>query len=130
MNCKLVANKDLIILGCKQIVFKACVFKQPFLRCSSIPLMTILSPHTLISTAVFSSGFLDFNILFPIGMRLLLRALSFIYSIPHNFTWQVFLVCFICNSFYVQGVQEKWWFFTIHCNPSLAHIALRDVQSS
>ena len=30
----------------------------------------------------------------------------------------------------VQGVQEKlWFFFTIHCNPSLAFIAVRDLQS-
>ena len=30
----------------------------------------------------------------------------------------------------LQGVQEKLCFFTIHCNPSLAYIALRDLQSS
>ena len=30
----------------------------------------------------------------------------------------------------VQGVQEKLCFFTIHCNPSLAYIAIRDLQSS
>ena len=31
----------------------------------------------------------------------------------------------------VQGVQEKLCFFgTIHCNPSLAYIAVRDLQSS
>ena len=31
---------------------------------------------------------------------------------------------------YVQGVQEKNCFFTIHCNPSLAFIAVRDLRSS
>ena len=30
----------------------------------------------------------------------------------------------------VQGVQEKLCFFTIHCNPSLAYIAVRDLQRS
>ena len=30
----------------------------------------------------------------------------------------------------IQGVQEKLCLFTIHCNPSLAHIAVRDFQSS
>ena len=30
----------------------------------------------------------------------------------------------------VQGVQEKCCFFTIHCNPSLAYIAVRDLQTS
>ena len=30
----------------------------------------------------------------------------------------------------VQGVQEKMCFFTIHCNLSLAYIAVRDFQSS
>ena len=30
----------------------------------------------------------------------------------------------------IQGVQEKLCFFTIHCNPSLAYIAVRDLQSS
>ena len=30
----------------------------------------------------------------------------------------------------VQGVQEKWCFFTIHCNPSLTYITVRDLQSS
>ena len=30
----------------------------------------------------------------------------------------------------LQGVQEKLWFFTIHCNPSLTYIAVRDLQSS
>ena len=30
----------------------------------------------------------------------------------------------------VQGVQEKLCFFTIHCNPSLANIAVRALQSS
>ena len=28
----------------------------------------------------------------------------------------------------IQGVQEKIVFFTIHCKPSLAYIALRDLQ--
>ena len=27
-------------------------------------------------------------------------------------------------------VQEKLCFFTLHCNPSLAYIAVRDLQSS
>ena len=31
---------------------------------------------------------------------------------------------------YLQGVQEKLCFFTIHCNPSIAYIAVRDFQSS
>ena len=31
---------------------------------------------------------------------------------------------------HLQGVQEKLCFSTIHCNPSLAYIALRDLQSS
>ena len=31
---------------------------------------------------------------------------------------------------YIQGVQEKLCFFTIHCNPSLAFVAVRDLQSS
>ena len=30
----------------------------------------------------------------------------------------------------LHGVQEKLCFFTIHCNPSLAYIAVRDLQSS
>ena len=30
----------------------------------------------------------------------------------------------------LQGVQEKLCFFPIHCNPSLAYIAVRDLQSS
>ena len=30
----------------------------------------------------------------------------------------------------IQGVQEKLRFFTNHCNPSLAYIAVRDRQSS
>ena len=30
----------------------------------------------------------------------------------------------------VQGSQEKLCFFTIHCNPSLAYIAVRDLQCS
>ena len=29
--------------------------------------------------------------------------------------------------FYVQGVQEILYFFTIHCNPSLAYIAVSDL---
>ena len=29
-----------------------------------------------------------------------------------------------------QGVQENLCFFTIHCNPSLAYIVVRDLQSS
>ena len=29
----------------------------------------------------------------------------------------------------VQGVQEKLCFFTIHCIPSFAYIAVRDLQS-
>ena len=34
-------------------------------------------------------------------------------------------------SFELQGVQEKLCFFLlIHCNPSLAYIAVRDLQSS
>ena len=28
---------------------------------------------------------------------------------------------------YIQGVQEKLCFFTIHCNNSLAYIAVRDL---
>ena len=31
---------------------------------------------------------------------------------------------------YIQGVQEKLCFFTIHCSPSLDYIAVRDLQSS
>ena len=34
------------------------------------------------------------------------------------------------NGANVQGVHEKLCFFTIHCNPSLAYIAVRDLQSS
>ena len=30
----------------------------------------------------------------------------------------------------IQGVQEKLCFFIIHCNPSLAYITVRDLQSS
>ena len=30
----------------------------------------------------------------------------------------------------VQGVQEKLCLFTIHCNPSVAYITVRDLQSS
>ena len=33
----------------------------------------------------------------------------------------------ICD---IQGVQKKLCFFTIHCNPYLAYIAVRDPQSS
>ena len=35
-----------------------------------------------------------------------------------------------CLKKYIQGVHEKLCFFTIHCNPSLAYIAVRDLQSS
>ena len=31
---------------------------------------------------------------------------------------------------YIQGVPVKLCFFTIQCNPSLAYIAVRDLQSS
>ena len=31
---------------------------------------------------------------------------------------------------YIQDVQEKMCFFTIHCNPSLAYIAVKDLQIS
>ena len=34
------------------------------------------------------------------------------------------------NMIEVQGVEEKLSFFTIYCNPSLAYIAVRDLQSS
>ena len=34
------------------------------------------------------------------------------------------------NGWYIQGVQEKLCFFTIHCNPCHAYIAVRDRQSS
>ena len=34
------------------------------------------------------------------------------------------------HSLVLQGVQEKLCFFTIHCNPSPAYIAVRDLQSS
>ena len=30
----------------------------------------------------------------------------------------------------IQGVQEKLCFFTIHCNPSLLYITVRDLQGS
>ena len=36
----------------------------------------------------------------------------------------------LCNLIQIQGVQEKLCSFTIHCNPSLAYIAVRDLQSS
>ena len=37
----------------------------------------------------------------------------------------------VYESVRVQGVQEKLWvFFTIHCNPSLTYIVVRDLQSS
>ena len=35
-----------------------------------------------------------------------------------------------CFSAYLQGVQENLCFITIHCNPSLIYIAVRDLQSS
>ena len=36
-----------------------------------------------------------------------------------------------CRYFnFIQGVQEKLCFFTIHCNPSLAYSGVRDLQSS
>ena len=38
------------------------------------------------------------------------------------------LLCY--HLYYMQGVQEKLCFSTIHCNPSLAYIAVRDLQSS
>ena len=39
--------------------------------------------------------------------------------------------CCCCYIFFVvQGVQEKLCFFTVHCNPSLAYIAVKDLQSS
>ena len=31
---------------------------------------------------------------------------------------------------FIQGVQERLCFFTFHCNPSLAYIAVKDLQSS
>ena len=43
-------------------------------------------------------------------------------------TW-LFILC-VYEDQDVQGVQEKLCFFTIHCNPSLAYIAVRDRQSS
>ena len=38
----------------------------------------------------------------------------------------------LCNTrlIVILGVQEKLCFFTIQCNPSLAYIAVRDLQSS
>ena len=33
-------------------------------------------------------------------------------------------------SIFLQGVQEKLCFFTIHCKPSLAYNAVRDLQRS
>ena len=43
------------------------------------------------------------------------------------------LLAFICvfsGFLLIQGVQEKLCFFIIHCNPSLAGIAVRDLQIS
>ena len=45
----------------------------------------------------------------------------------HWFAWRLSLLGALLL---VQGVQEKLCFFTIHCNPSLAYIAGRDLQSS
>ena len=40
------------------------------------------------------------------------------------------IIIFISYTCYLQGVEEKMCFFTIHCNPSLAYIAVRDLQNS
>ena len=49
-----------------------------------------------------------------------LRGVSKVWTYPLN----------VCSKVQVQGVQEKLCFFTIHCNPSLAYIAVRDLQRS
>ena len=50
-----------------------------------------------------------------------------IYFILYCFTTD-FTTLFGCpNRIYIQGVQKKLCFFTIHCNPSLAYIAVRDL---
>ena len=36
----------------------------------------------------------------------------------------------IYTNIFVQSVQEKLFFFTIHFNPSLGYIAVRDLQGS
>ena len=55
------------------------------------------------------------------------------YSVPSKFKVQ-WLFCRVLisalPSVFLQGVQETLCFFTIHCNPSLAYIAVRDLQSS
>ena len=58
---------------------------------------------------------------------------SFIY-LPHSLTFQlhpsVTTSAACSTSGDIKGVQEKLWFFTIHCNPSLTYIAVRDLQGS
>ena len=39
-------------------------------------------------------------------------------------------ICLIVFMSVLQGVQKKMCFFTIHCNPTLAYIPVRDLQSS
>ena len=52
---------------------------------------------------------------------------------PHVPQLQAILTLFYRTLGYVsgkiQGVKEKLWFFTIHCNSSLACIAVRDLQA-
>ena len=58
---------------------------------------------------------------------------SFIY-LPHSLTFQlhpsVTTSAACSTSGDIKGVQEKLWFFTIHFNPSLTYIAVRDLQGS
>ena len=42
----------------------------------------------------------------------------------------MFYLCMLSLLDNIQGVQEKLFFFTIYRNPSLAYIAVRDLQSS
>ena len=47
-----------------------------------------------------------------------------------QFQWVHTEMTQFCTQYEKQGIQEKLRFFTIHCNPSLAYIAVRDFQSS
>ena len=56
-------------------------------------------------------------------------------GITRRETWRASLLCVqkrnpFWKHYEIQGVQEKLCFFTILCNPSLAYIAVRDLQSS
>ena len=52
------------------------------------------------------------------------------FKTPDWFAQYIIIILQKNFSIQIQGVQEKLCFFTIDCNPSLAYIAVRALQSS